>query len=184
MQTTLKSLCLDRNPVPFKCIITPRTATAEALVRDSVNKDYWNDCTDLIVTFTIILRNQAMIWILYYIRTPEVSMLHPFLRWLNWWFIVQNMFSTDSLKTARNSLATEFFSERLATVRFVCELGTHGVNFNSESSRCFLRVVTVIFFTLVQLPRLIFESYSSKYRFPHASHPASIESLNKSYRYW
>ena len=43
VQTPLKSLRLYRHPVPFKCIITPRTPTAEALVRDSVNKDYWED---------------------------------------------------------------------------------------------------------------------------------------------
>ena len=33
-------LKLNRHPVPFKCIITPRTPAAEALVRDSANKDY------------------------------------------------------------------------------------------------------------------------------------------------
>ena len=43
VQTTLKSLRLYRHPLPFKCIITPRTPTAETLVRDSVNKDYWED---------------------------------------------------------------------------------------------------------------------------------------------
>jgi len=30
-------------PVPFKCIIKPRTPTAEALIRDSVNEDCWDN---------------------------------------------------------------------------------------------------------------------------------------------
>ena len=29
----------NRYPVPFKCIIKPRTSAAEALIRDSVNDD-------------------------------------------------------------------------------------------------------------------------------------------------
>ena len=39
VRTALKSFHLNRHPVPFKCIITPRTPTAEALIRDSVSKD-------------------------------------------------------------------------------------------------------------------------------------------------
>ena len=35
----LKNLCLARYPVPFKCIIKPRTLAAEALIRDSINQD-------------------------------------------------------------------------------------------------------------------------------------------------
>ena len=35
----LRLLWLDRYPVPFKCIIKPRTPAAEALIRDSVNEE-------------------------------------------------------------------------------------------------------------------------------------------------
>ena len=49
MKTKLKSLCLNRHPVPFKCIITPRSPAAESLVRESVNKDYWDDCAVCVI---------------------------------------------------------------------------------------------------------------------------------------
>ena len=42
MHFFLKNHCLDRYPVPFKCIIKPRTPAAEALIRDSVNQDGWD----------------------------------------------------------------------------------------------------------------------------------------------
>ena len=36
-------LYLNRYPLPFKCIIRPRTPGAEALIRDSVNEESWDN---------------------------------------------------------------------------------------------------------------------------------------------
>ena len=35
----LHALNFNRYPVPFKCIIKPRSAAAEALIRDSANEE-------------------------------------------------------------------------------------------------------------------------------------------------
>ena len=66
----LENICFNRHPVPFKCIIKPRTPAAEKLIRDCVNDAGWRlRGGDSRTTVTDIALNI----VLYYSETGPLS---------------------------------------------------------------------------------------------------------------